>query len=517
MEFDNLKKKPTLSQSLTDLQACNQEAIHLVASVQGHGGVLFFTFPDLRIQSASKNIGDFLSSSYQDIIGARLTHIVDKKFAEVIVERATAYPWAKTAGRYFSFQSAEHDYDCYLFHSEGLFGLELERRSRDSTDVIDISDVTEQIKYFHTDMKSAIDVASVANLACSAVRAITQLDRVMIYRFLYPSWHGEVIGEDRVIHAHSFLGHRFPSSDIPQPARDLYLKNSVRIIGDVDMPDSELSPSLNPLTGKTIDLSDSRLRSVSKMHLKYLRNMGVKASLSFAITVRGELWGLIACHHLDTFRLTQAQRSACELIAEAVAAQAPLLETLSSYRSKYSFETRLQKVINNMKQTTSPIDQIFKGTEVLDIFNATGVAIYSATRTEFAGITPRPNGLAELASRIREELDTTKRNVLGTNSLHERLPDLKNVEKIITGLIAVRLPEQEDAIFMIFRPEVIKTIVWGGDPVKQLETKGFAGEINPRVSFETWEEVIRSQSLEWTPYEIEGASRIAEFVSLKWM
>lgn len=515
MDVDSPTQNPTLTQSLTDLQSCNREAIHLVASVQGHGGVLFFSFPDLRVQSASKNIGEFLGSSFQDIMGARLTHILDKKFAEEVVKRASTYPWAKTSGRYFSMRTKEHSYDCHLFHTEGLFGLEVERQLI-ASEPEDTTEVTELIKYFHTDMKSATDVGAVANLACSAVRAVTELDRVMLYRFIYPSWHGEVIGEDRVIHAHSFMGHRFPSSDIPLPARNLYLKNSVRIIGDVDMPDSELSPSLNPLTGKTIDLSDSRLRSVSKIHLKYLRNMGVKASLSFAITVRGELWGLIACHHLETFRLTQSQRNACELIAEAVAAQAPLIEALGTYRSKYSFETRLQKVLSNMSQTSSPIDQVFKAADLLDIFNATGVALTSNSRTDFTGITPRHNGIVELSSRVREELDMNKRSILATNSLHERLPDLKNVEKVITGMIAIRIPEREDAILMIFRPEVVKTIVWGGDPVKQLDAKGFAGELNPRVSFETWNEVIRNHSIEWAPYEVEGANRLAEFVGARW-
>jgi chemotaxis family two-component system sensor kinase Cph1 len=311
--------------------------------------------------------------------------------------------------------------------------------------------------------------------------------------------------------AHSYMGHRFPSSDIPQPARELYLRNKVRIINDINEADSPIRPATNPLNGQPIDLSDSRLRGPSLVHVEYLRNMGVRASLSFAITIRGELLGLIACHHFTTFDITQEQRNACELIAEAYAAHAPLLEVLTTYRAKFAFQKRLETALEPIRESADKFDtteSVFKGHTIADIFGASGLALAGGGVMEFSGITPRPAGISELATRLQEELRREIKPIIAISNLHERLPDLVNTEKLVAGVLAVRL--KDEAILMIFRPEVIRTITWGGDPVKQLDKKGLRGEINPRKSFEAWKEIIVGTCLDWQPYEIEGAEQLAE-------
>ncbi len=56
-------------------------------------------------------------------------------------------------------------------------------------------------------------------------------------------------------------------------------------------------PANNPLTEQPLDLSMSVLRSVSPLHIEYMHNMGVTASMSISIMKNKKLWGLIACHH----------------------------------------------------------------------------------------------------------------------------------------------------------------------------------------------------------------------------
>ncbi|MCP5804451.1 GAF domain-containing protein, partial [Klebsiella pneumoniae] len=64
--------------------------------------------------------------------------------------------------------------------------------------------------------------------------------------------------------------------------------------------------------GQPLDLSQHALRSVSPVHLEYLANMGVVASMSISIISGGRLWGLIACHHRSPRRVPPGVRAAAD-------------------------------------------------------------------------------------------------------------------------------------------------------------------------------------------------------------
>ena len=148
------------------------------------------------------------------------------------------------------------------------------------------------------------------------VHDVTGFDRVMVYRFA-PDGSGAVIAEARgSAGINSFLGLNFPASDIPRQARLLYQANWIRNIPDARYAPAVIMPPLNPLTGQPLDLSHSILRSVSPVHRQYLANMGVVASVSLSLILRGQLWGLIACHHNAPRYLPHRLRDACELFAE---------------------------------------------------------------------------------------------------------------------------------------------------------------------------------------------------------
>ena len=79
--------------------------------------------------------------------------------------------------------------------------------------------------------------------------------------------------------------------DIPQIARRLYERNRVRLLGDINYEPIPLTPRHSPLTGEDLDMSLCFLRSVSPIHVQYLQNMGVAATLvvSSVMLVFGEL------------------------------------------------------------------------------------------------------------------------------------------------------------------------------------------------------------------------------------
>ena len=127
-------------------------------------------------------------------------------------------------------------------------------------------------------------------------KEITGYDRVMIYRF-DEEGHGEVFAETRKPELEAFLGNRYPASDIPQIARRLYVRNRVRLLADVNYAACAARAAAFAADGRDLDMSMCFLRSVSPIHIQYLKNMGVAATLVVSLMVGDKLWGLVSCHH----------------------------------------------------------------------------------------------------------------------------------------------------------------------------------------------------------------------------
>ncbi|KYG64908.1 hypothetical protein AZI86_11965 [Bdellovibrio bacteriovorus] len=496
---------PEISLRIGDLQECNNEQIHLSGAVQGHGALMMFS-ADERIQAISKNVAAVLDLGQRNILGAKLSHVLPEEFVQNILALQKQHPW-RSKGMYLTTPIGKSKFDVYMFSSGNYFGLEFEPL-RESAEFFESQNVLQD---FMAEVKEARTVVDLTSVACRYIRQVAGIDRVMMYRFLPPSWHGEVIAEDRVMGSHSFLYHRFPSSDIPKPARDLYLRNKVRLITDSQGHISAIEPKENPETGKVWDLSDSRLRSVSPIHIEYLKNMGVAGSMSFAVIVKGSLWGLIACHSSKPFTMTNAHRAICCAIADVVSSQATLMEDLEGHLLRSSFDARLRKIIEMTLISKDILGGLLKQHALLmETFNATGVAICNAQTQDISGLVPAGSLLKDLYAKIIDEMKKTEKEVFAINSLTTIMPDIASKLKMACGVLAVRIHDKEDSLLMIFRPEQVRMITWGGDPVKSLEKKNFSGQINPRASFESWQEKIENQSIPWSSHELDGVSFMKE-------
>jgi chemotaxis family two-component system sensor kinase Cph1 len=491
MEAVIMQTNSTLTAELSDIKQCENEPLNFIGSIQGHGCVMCFTLPDRRIQACSENIEKFLEISHKNVVSRR-----------------------PKAGLSLKYKFKNQELQAYVYATGGLFFLELEREIKnDEIDHESLDTAEQDVIDCLVQIRDSEKLEDIGNSVCRAVRAITGMDRVMLYRFIAPYWHGEVIAEDRVMNSHSFLQHRFPASDIPRIARDLYLRNSVRIIADVNASPSKISPGTNPLNKEPLDLSDSRLRAASPIHLEYLRNMKIGASYSFAIIVKGELWGLIACHHFQPILIPANKRNSCELLANAFAARAPLIEQINGQQQRITFDSLLRKVIEKVCFGNDPVADLFKHNQViLNTFNATGVALVSQQTMDFAGLCPKASQLTQIAEALRIKMTAEHKATLVLESISELNSDWKNISQIACGVLAVKVDDIDNGIFMLFRTEHAETIVWGGDPRKQLDKKNFTGRIHPRASFDAWEETIHLRSSEWKRYEVDGIQFIKELI-----
>lgn len=501
------------SSSELDLANCDKEPIHQIGGIQSHGFFIAFGPKDKVIAHASTNI--------ENLTGIKIENIIDKNLSEVFspaisqkIETASAQLRPEDF-EYLRLRDLPHAKLCYealIYQIDGLIAVEFEEYAGPDADeaTAAVSSLKRSRSYIE-DLHLCQTLGEASKMVCRAVREMIGYDRVMMYRYL-PNWDGEVIAEDKTPEAHSFLHHRFPASDIPLPARLLYLKNRTRQIVDSSAGVAAIVPNDHYLTRKPIDLSHSKLRAVSPIHLEYLKNMGVKASFSVALITEGRLWGLIACHGRDAGVIPHDTRLSCETLASTFAIMANMLEATAIKNAQIELDEKLRQLFTRLHRNENPFSALFKNHTMLeDIFSAVGTAFVTKTQAEIAGLAPPQSLTLELAEDFRARFIEEQKTVLAVDSLTSMDAKWRDLIDISCGVLAIYLPSS-DSVFMIFRPEHLRTVTWGGDPRKKMEKRQYPGQLNPRLSFESWTETVNGHSMPWSQYEIKGAHFLREFV-----
>jgi chemotaxis family two-component system sensor kinase Cph1 len=358
-------------------------------------------------------------------------------------------------------------------------------------------------------LQAAPSVREIYDTAVREVRALTGFDRVLLYRFDEED-NGEVLAEDKLDGLAPFLGLHYPASDIPRPARQLYLLNWLRIIPDREYQPVPIVPSLRPDNQQPLDLSFSVLRSVSPIHLEYLKNMGLRASMSISLVQGSRLWGLISCGHQSPRYIPYEVRSACELIGRITSQQIAIkagLEAVEVHKRQRGLQGRL---IEGMRAEEEPTlaGLLRHPAELLGLVGASGVVISSEERSWTVGAVPSPEIVEALIGWLREQ---AAGDVFYTKALPRLFPAAEPAKETASGLLAISIPKPVPDHVLWFRPEVIQTVNWGGDPTKPVEVEGEELWLHPRRSFELWKEVVRLTSLPWSASELEAAADLRRY------
>ncbi len=349
-------------------------------------------------------------------------------------------------------------------------------------------------------------VSDLCRQAARIFQDLTGYGRVMIYRFVDDD-AGMVIGESINDGSGSFLNHHFPASDIPKQARALYVRNRVRVIPDVGYaPQPIVGETLKP---GAIDLSDSTLRSVSPVHIAYLKNMGVAASASMSIVKDGVLWGLVACHHHEPRDLSLTTRLACQAMATSLARQIKLREDGEFYRARVSLRSREEDILAALGSGQSPTELFGRvGADIARLFQANGFAAVQGEDSFVHGVAPEPEELAGLVEHVRLRHPAQP---FATATLSASYAPGAAFSERASGVLAVRLPGDSPMTLLWFRPEQVQQVMWAGNPHKdQPSTPGAV--LTPRASFDAWSESARGRSDDWTNAQIESAGRLARML-----
>jgi len=484
--------------------SCESEPIRIPGSIQPHGFLLAIDLATQRVLRASGNAGERLGRALDTVLGKLWSDSleVDSAQLETLIAQQhraheqTAYQPMIVAGR---------PYNVVTHISGGELIAEFE--DSDSAQERSLDALYPQIREGVERLQAEQPVEALCALAAELVREMTGFDRALIYRF-DTDGNGTVVGEARNDKLPPYLDLRFPSSDIPAQARELYRLNRIRLIPDVsyapipivDAPGSSVEP---------LDMTLAVLRSVSPIHLEYMRNMGRPASMSISIVQEGRLWGLISCHHTSPRRVPTQVRAACDFLAQIISMQLAGKHRAADAAERVERQETQSELLALMAQEKHFVHGLVRRPDTLmALADATGAAVLLGDECLTVGTTPDEAAIRGVVDWLSTE--RANEEVFATDCLSAHWPDALPLSAAASGLLAVSISQIHRSYVLWFRAELVQTVKWGGDPRKPVGPDG--DRLHPRKSFEIWKETVRLRSAPWSPAQVAAATSLRNAV-----
>jgi light-regulated signal transduction histidine kinase (bacteriophytochrome)/CheY-like chemotaxis protein len=492
------------------IAACESEAIHAPGAVQPWGAMLIAAGDDLLVRHASANLAAYLGVSGQDAIGHTVADLLGTADAADMAANATVES-AVGATKWLPARAAglpKLAVSC-LRHAGALY-VEIEPDERQSASP---GAATARPRDLVDALSRAASLPQLFAAATARLRQVTGFDRVLAYRF-DTDRHGEVIADDHAPDLESLLGLHYPAEDIPPQAWQIFARVTVRVIGDSHAPPVPLLG----WGGHSPDLSLTTLRSPSRCHLQYLRNMGSHATVTVALAVDGKLWGLLACHHRAAMHVGPARRALCELIGQVASLKLATLRDAEARDSAARRWTQLQGIYTRLAvRPHDPADLAealaAEAPAVLALCDAEGVIIRLGRRTICCGKAPTltkanwlldklschvapggaPFACEDLAALLGEPAPSMAQDVAPDGG-PEGGPD--GAQAIAGVLLLPQAYGRGDAIAWL-RPEQSSVVRWGGDPRQSIIMDPVQGRLVPRSSFAVWRQEVRGRCKPW--------------------
>jgi light-regulated signal transduction histidine kinase (bacteriophytochrome) len=488
-----------------DLSTCDKEPIRTPGSIQPHGFLLTLA-DDGSVLQASANLEAWIGCPAEKALRQPLSAVIGPD-AEQRLQPGLAgnlgprpfYVGTVTTANGCHFDATAHRWD-------GVVIVEFEPVER--AEQAGFRDLYPLVGDFLLKVNDAPSIETLSELACQHVRSASGFGRVIVYKF-DADGHGHVLAESKTDAYASYMGQHFPASDIPTQARELYKLSRIRLIRDANYQPAELVPALNPATGKVNDLSFAALRSVSPVHLQYMRNMNTMASMSVSLMVKGKLWGLVSCHNEDAIAVSFEKRTACEQVAEILALCIESREDAAELQFRLDLRRIMVSMLAGLTQGSDFIENLSSVfPELLRFARATGAAVVVDNRILCYGDTPEQEQIQSLVDWLNVH---DHGDVFHTDKLSGIYPAGGELVRNASGVMALPISRIHKHYLLWFRPEYVHTIEWAGYPHDKVVQSAAAGvsiqplQLSPRTSFAAWRETIHGTSQPWHGGEIELA------------
>ncbi|MCE0503856.1 GAF domain-containing protein [Roseivivax sp. GX 12232] len=478
-----------------DLSTCDREEIHLLGRVQSYGALIAVS-SDWIVQHASENLARVLGPEAEAALGRPFAEVISEAAQRQIRDKLRQQGGGQGTLRLFGMALGAARFDLSVHQSGRHLVLEFEPAGARSE-----SDALSETYPLLDRVRQAQDFETMCAEGARAIQALCGFDSVMVYRF-EPDRSGRVVAESQRGNGPSYLGLRFPASDIPSQARALYTKSLLRLIADVSDPGAAIVPPRAP-EGAPLDLSLAVTRAVSPVHIQYLKNMGVKASMSVSILKDGELWGLFACHNRSPRFVPFETRTAIELFAHLFAYELVRLEEAERRRARDEVQALQSKLLLRMTEGHGLAESLRALSEELAAaIPHDGAVLVTEGKATFWGSTPPEEAVGEITRYLNTAAAS---RVYASDRLGDDLPAAADYARDCAGVLAIPISRSPRDYLMLCRRELKSTVHWAGNPEKPAEPGPTGLQINPRRSFEVWKETVEGQSAPWSAEDHQNA------------
>jgi light-regulated signal transduction histidine kinase (bacteriophytochrome) len=483
-----------------DLTNCDREPIHLLGRIQPFGALVAVN-GDWMVVHHSLNFDTTLGAESVIEPGIKLADLFSDNAIGMLRSALGRLGGKDAVERVFGLQLTDggRPFDIAIHSSGTQTVIEFEPH-----DALGFTSHIGTLRAIMAELETRGDAMALCREAASQMQHLLGFDRVMVYKF-HEDQSGEVVAEAREPHLEAFMGLRYPKTDIPAQARALYVRNPFRIISDVNAEPVAIVPALS-LEGAPLDLSLSTLRAVSPIHIEYLKNMGVEASLSISIVIRGKLWGLFACHHYAPRVLPYSLRTVAELFSQLFSLLLDRVLTDAGNTLSARGRELNDRLMARLAGGVSLVDSLPTLESVIGaVVPHDGSSAYVDGIYRSRGRAPSEEQFMALVPALNA--GSTSR-VFASNELAARIPGAQAFAKEVVGALVIPVSRRPRDYFVLWRRELPQVVTWAGNPEKPVEYGPMGARLTPRKSFEAWQQSVHGRSEDWSSEELQIAESL---------
>lgn len=495
-----------MSRKNYDSDFCGSLPLHHINLIQPHGYLLVIKASDLSILQTSENASDIFGKNVQQVIGNSFADYIQADQADALRLRfqtglADKVPVSFTIDK----DNQIREYVGIVHVKEDYLIIEMGNAEEERP----FHRVFQDLKYIMARINAATSVKEASSITVKELKQLSGFDRILMYQF-DEEWNGTVIAEEMEEGMDSYEGLRFPASDIPRQARELYKRNPYRLIPAREYTPVRIYPVINPATHTFIDLSDCNLRAVPAVHLEYMANMKISASMSIRVMWNDKLWGLISCHHRDPKYLSYEMCAVFELLSSVISTKISSIQNNEEMQFVNVLQNKRSDIIDAIYAGNSLEEGLLSGDiNIGELLNGDGIAIFYRGKFQTRGNVPEKEELNNLIYWLQSKSGD---NVYHTSALPAEYDQAYQFYSIASGLLSIPINASKGEYVLVFRPEVIKTVNWGGNPENAINFEEGGKKYHPRNSFGIWQETVKQTSLPWRPEELSVADNLRSFI-----
>jgi two-component system, chemotaxis family, sensor kinase Cph1 len=497
------------------------QSVHFSGSIQPHGFLLALSDREFKIVQVSANTREYLGIEPEDLLGQSLDTLLAPQLVEAMRQSLKDVDNVSPLNLSIRTPAGERFFDGRVQRIESVIFLEVEPTI--SASEASVLSVHALVRQAIAKLQRVSNLTEFLQAIAQKVRQITEFDRVMVYQF-DPQGSGAVMAEAKRNDLPSYLGLHYPATDIPESVREWYKHGLLRFIPDLTAPSIELVPTENPNTHRPLDLTLAMLRGVDPCCVKYHQNMGVAAILVIALLHKQTLWGLISCHHQTPKHIPYTIRAACELLGQFVSSE--LASKVNDEELDYI--VKLKSLQSEFVDSISQVDDLKEALiepapRLLELVSAEGAAVCLEDEITLVGATPTVEQVRALIEWAETQVSPSTQNdnpvnetafatpfhkdaLFYTDSLPKLYPMAEPFKETASGVLLLRISKVRHYYILWFRPEVLKTVNWAGNPNASITVEADGSvTLSPRQSFAQWQETVRLTSLPWKTCELENA------------